>query len=84
MAKIPLRPPSRRSSEATAVIEEHLRAQLLDEVADSVEAIVWSANLDGRILYMNAAVERLTGFPAQVFLDDLDAWWAAAEERLSE
>ncbi len=56
--------------------ESGLRASLLEEVAQSVDAVVWSANLDGSIIYLNApAVDRLTGFPAQTFMDDLQAWW---------
>ena len=56
--------------------ESRVRASLLEEVAQSFDAIVWSASLDGSIIYLNTpAVERVTGFPAQTFTDDLQAWW---------
>jgi PAS domain S-box-containing protein len=55
--------------------ESAVHASLLLEVAANVDAIVWSSGLDGRFIYLNSAVERLTGFPPRAFLDDPGAWW---------
>jgi PAS domain S-box-containing protein len=44
---------------------------------NSVNDVVWAADLDGKMLYINAAVETVYGKPASEFLKDPEAWIAA-------
>ncbi len=64
---------------------ERARAALQDEIAetkarmdnvlDTVDQVIWSANADGRqLMFINRAIETISGRPAQDFFDDPALW----------
>ncbi len=47
----------------------------MDNVLDTVDQVIWSANADGKqLMFINRAIEAISGRPAQDFLDDQTLW----------
>lgn len=57
--------------------EEQLRqtAGLLEMIGSSTESIIWAKDRDGRMLYINSALERLAGVKLADVLGKLDIEW---------
>jgi PAS domain S-box-containing protein len=57
--------------------EERLRqtAGLLEMIGSSTQSIIWAKDCDGRMLYINAALERLAGITLADVLGKLDSDW---------
>jgi PAS domain S-box-containing protein len=63
--------------------EDQLRhtAGLLEMIGSSTDSLMWAKDCDGRMLYINRALERLSGMPLADVLGKTDAEWnpSAAE-----
>jgi PAS domain S-box-containing protein len=59
------------------VAEEQLRqtATLLELIGSSTESVIWAKDREGRMLYMNRALERLAGLSLSDVLGKTDAEW---------
>lgn len=60
-----------RKLSAKALMESENRFQSLIQ---SLDDIVWAASADGKILYVNASIEKVFGKPANDFLKDPKLW----------
>ena len=78
-----LRRARRELTEANAALgkrvnELHRTEETLSGILESIDNVVWSASAaDGRVLYLNAAAERVYGRPVAEFMADKSLWLAA-------
>ncbi|HAY82399.1 MAG TPA: hypothetical protein DCY79_21535 [Planctomycetaceae bacterium] len=55
--------------------------QRLSVLLQSLEQVVWFANMDGQMLYINEAAERIYGRPVAEFYDNPTIWLEAVDPR---
>ena len=49
----------------------------LDSLLDSIDAVAWTANLDGTFLYANRSIEKIYGRTVEDFMSDPELWLKA-------